>query len=152
MEEENADIQETAVNIPAEKDAVDSYDELAKEAEVEPKRGRGRPKGAKNRPKPPPPPSESEEEQPPPKRKKAKAPVPLDVEFDDGPPPSPPKLRRTETSAPVRPAPRVKGLVRIKKPPAAGRSLLDVVAEAAHQHGARERDRRRSFYESFLPM
>ena len=120
---EIVDIQEITGDIPEEE--ADSYDELAKGAEVAepPKRGRGRPKGAKNKVKPPPPSeSESEEEEPPP------------------PPP-----RRKKPKAPVAP-------VRIKKTPATGRSLMDVVAEAAQQHGVRERDRRRNFYESFLPM
>ena len=133
--QEIADIQD----IP-EKEA-DSYDELAKSAEVAepPKRGRGRPKGAKNKVKPPSV-SESEEEEPPPpppRRKKPKAAVaPLDVEFDEGyggaGPPSKP--------------------VRIKKTSAAARPLMELVAEAAQQHGVRERDRRRNFYESFLPI
>ena len=140
--QEIADIQEITVDIPEKE--VDSYDELAKGAEVAepPKRGRGRPKGAKNKVKPPPPSeSESEEEEPPPpppRRKKTKATVaPLDVEFDEG----------YGGAGPPRKAP-----VRIKKTPATGRSLMDVVAEAAQQHGVRERDRRRNFYESFLPM
>ncbi len=138
MEEE---IPQEIVDIPEKE--VDSYDELAKGAEVAepPKRGRGRPKGAKNKVKPPPPSeSESEEEEPPPpppRRKKPKAAVaPLDVEFDEGyggaGPPSKP--------------------VRIKKTPAAARPLMELVAEAAQQHGARERETRRNFYERFLPM
>ena len=66
--QDNPDIQNKIEDIPEEKEA-DSYDELAKGAEVaEPvKRGRGRPKGSRNRVKvPPPPPSESEEAEPPP--------------------------------------------------------------------------------------
>ena len=135
--QDNPEIQsreETHVDIPA----TDSYDELAGDAEVEqPKRGRGRPKGAKNRPKPPPPESEEEELPPPPKRKKGKSSVaPLEVEFDEG---------YGGAGAP-------KKAVRIKRPPTASRSLMDTIAEAAQQHGMRERDRRRNFYESFLPM
>ena len=131
--QDNPDIQETIIP-----DATDSYDELAKDAapfrQVEqPKRGRGRPKGAKNRPKP----SESEEEELPPKRKtKSISPLDVDVEFDEG---------YGGAGRPQKP-------VRIKPPPAAAKTLLDVVAEAAQQHGMRERDRRRNFYESFLPM
>ena len=140
IQENTQDIQENIFeeeNIPEEKEAVDSYDELAKGAElVEPQRGRGRPKGARNKPKPPPEPEESEEEAPmgpPPKRKKPKSQIaPLDVEFDEG---------YGGTGPPVR----------IKRPPAA-RSLMEVVAEATQEHGARERNRRRSFYESFLPI
>ncbi len=134
----------------------DSYDELAGEIPDEPvKRGRGRPKGAKNKPKAPPPQSEpSDDEPPPPKamRKNKPAALPeeeplppkrkrrpkahaLEAEFDEGyggagkiPPPGKP--------------------VRIERP----RSLMDVVAEAARERGSQERNRRRSFYDSFLPM
>ena len=139
---DNQDIQEI-LDIP---EATDSYDELARSVEVaEPpkvdeKRGRGRPKGAKNKPKPPPSPeSESEEEQPtmkPPPKRKTKSVAPLEVDFDEG---------YGGAGAP-------KKAVRIKRAPAAAKTLLDVVAEAAQQHGMRERDRRRNFYESFLPM
>ncbi len=150
---DNPDIQNRTEDIPEEKEA-DSYDELAKGAEVaEPvKRGCGRPKGSRNRVKvPPPPPSESEEEEPPPphpppppasrgrspQRESPKTHA-LNVEFDEG----------YGGAGP----PKWKAPVRIKKPQAAARTLMDVVAEAAQQHGARERDRRRTFYDSFLPI
>ncbi len=55
----------------------------------------------------------------------------LDVEFDE---------------------PKRKAPVRIKRPIAAARPLMTLVAEAAHQHGMNQRDRRRNFYESFLPL
>ena len=115
----------------------DSYDELAGEIPDEPvKRGRGRPKGAKNKPKPPPQPeSEDDEPPPPPKRTRRPKALVLETEFDEGyggagkiPPPGKP--------------------VRIERP----RSLMDVVAEAARERGSQERNRRRSFYDSFLPM
>ena len=141
---ETTDIPENMDN-PEKKDipeAVDDYDELAQGAEIEetPKRGRGRPKGAKNRQRPPPLPlsEESEEEPPPPpprQRKPRKPIAPSDVEFDVGYGGAGPQVP-----------------IRMKRAPAAARSLLDVVAEAAQQHGAQERDRRRSFYERFLPI
>ena len=151
--QDNSNIQNKTEDIPEEKEA-DSYDKLAKGAEVaEPvKRCRGRPKGSRNRVKvPPPPPSESEEEEPPPphpppppasrgrspQRENPKTHA-LDVEFDEG----------YGGAGP----PKWKAPVRIKNPPAATRTLMDVVAEAAQQHGARERDRRRTFYDYFLPM
>ena len=138
----------------------DSYDELAQGAELEPtKRGRGRPKGAKNKPKVQPPPSESEDEELPIKKKvipKKKTKPPPEYEEDEPPKvvkkkPKPPQYEEEPPQSYV----KRKAPVRIKRPVAAittARSLMDVVAEAAHQHGARERDRRRNFYESFLPM
>ena len=76
-----------------------------------------------------PPPPDPEEEEPPPKSKKAN--FTLDVEFDE---------------------PKRKAPVRIKRPVAAARPLMHLVAEAAQQHVVREKDRRRNFYESFLPL
>ena len=81
----------------------------------------------KKKSKPPPP--DPEEEEPPPKSKKAN--FILDVEFDE---------------------PKRKAPVRIKRPIAAARPLMHLVAEAAQQHVVREKDRRRNFYESFLPL
>ena len=81
----------------------------------------------KKKSKPPPP--DPEEEEPPPKSKKAN--FTLDVEFDE---------------------PKRKAPVRIKRPVAAARPLMTLVAEAAQQHVVREKDRRRNFYESFLPL
>ena len=142
---------------------TDSYDELAKGAEVAepPKRGRGRPKGAKNKVKPPSV-SESEEEEPPPpppRRKKPKAAVaPLDVEFDEGyggacqstcfgtgPPSKPVRIKKTPAAA--SPLMERGPSARAKK-----QSFFTLVAEAAQQHGAREQETRRNFYERFLPM
>ena len=141
--------------------AGDSYDELAKDAPVAmepptPKRGRGRPLGSKNKKKVAEPEAVSEEESEPeepetpkvpepetpkvPRRRKARAerapmiPV-LDVEFDRG---------YGGAGPPKKP-------VRTKRPPAAV-SLMKIIAQAASQHGERERDRRRSFYENYLPM
>ncbi len=138
--------------------AGDSYDELAKDAQVvteppPPKRGRGRPLGSKNKKKEPEPEavseeSESEEPETPkvPRRRKARAAgtcgaerapmIPaLDVKFDRG---------YGGAGPPKKP-------VRTKRPPAAV-SLMKMIAQAASQHGERERDRRRSFYENYLPM
>ena len=131
QEETKQDILE---DIPVEKEAADSYDELAKGAglgEEEPnKRSRGRPKGAKNKPKPPPPPpAESEEsdtmgeEPPPPKRRK-----PVETRV------------LAEPSTPVR----------VKRKPY--RPLMELVAEATREHGARAKENRRNFYESYLPI
>ncbi len=117
-------------------EAVDSYDELAKEDP--PKRGRGRPRGSKNVPKPPQPscpkpepapPLEASETEPKP-RTRASRPR---VRTTD----SPPRPKRTR---PVR--------LETREP----RSLISIVAEAAQHHGAREQERRRAFYDSFLPM
>ena len=115
----------------------DSYDELAGEIPDEPvKRGRGRPKGAKNKPKTPPQP-ESEEDEPPPPPKRTRRPKAhvLEAEFDEG------------YGGAGRISPPRKH-VRMERP----RSLMDVVAEAAREHGSQERNRRRDFYDSFLPM
>ena len=116
----------------------DSYDELAGEIPDEPvKRGRGRPKGAKNKPKAPPPQSEpsGDEPPPPPKRKRRPKALVLETEFDEG------YGGAGKISPPGKP-------VRMERP----RSLMDVVAEAAREHGSLERNRRRSFYDSLLPM
>ena len=112
-----------------------------------PKRRRGRPLGAKNKKKVPE--AVSEEESEPdepetphprevPKRRKARAspmiPI-LDTVFDEG---------YGGAGPPKKP-------VRVKRKPAAV-SLMEIIAQAASQHGERERDRRRSFYENYLPM
>ena len=145
--------------------ATDSYDELAKgaSAEVAPeptKRGRGRPLGAKNKPKPPEP-EEFGEEPPTPRHRKAKTPAsiiaPLDVAFDEGyggagPPPRTPldrdkPVRVKRTPAAARPLMERGPSARAKK-----QSFFTLVAEATRAHSARERETRRNFYESFLPM
>ena len=155
----------------------DSYDELAQGAELEPtKRGRGRPKGAKNKPKVQPPPSESEDEElpsqkkvipkkktkPPPEyeeegkqnksvpKKKSKPPPP-DPEEEE-PPPKRKKAHQTLDVEFDEPSQKRKAPIRIKRPVAAARPLMTLVAEAAQQHVVREKDRRRNFYESFLPL
>ena len=164
--ENNSDLQEIPLEIPEDDDkalsdvqAGDSYDELAKDAPVAaeppiPKRGRGRPLGSKNKKKDPEPEVVSEEESEPdepetpkvPKRRRARAagtsgaerapmlPA-LDVEFERG---------YGGAGPPKKP-------VRTKRPPAAV-SLMKMIAQAANRHGERERDRRRSFYENYLPM
>ena len=115
-------------------EAVDSYDELAKEDP--PKRGRGRPRGSKNVPKPPPSPSVP------------KPPEPAPSETESPPKPRTraprPRVRTTDSPRPKRTKP-----VRLEPEP---RSLISIVAEAAQHHGAREQERRRAFYDSFLPM
>ena len=161
----DTDLQEIPQEIPEDDDkalsdvhAGDSYDELAKDAQVAmeppiPKRGRGRPLGSKNKKKKPEPEavsedSESEVPETPkvPRRRKARAagtcgaeraamiPV-LDAVFDEG---------YGGAGPPKKP-------VRTRRPPAAV-SLMKIIAQAASQHGERERDRRRSFYENYLPM
>ena len=152
------DLQEITLEISEDDDddkplsdvhAGDSYDELAKDEQVAmepptPKRGRGRPLGSKNKKKVPPEAvsekSESEEPETPkvPRQRKARASpmIPaLDVEFDRG---------YGGAGPPKKP-------VRTKRPPAAV-SLMKIIAQAASQHGERERDRRRSFYENYLPL
>ena len=107
----------------------------------------------------PPPPDSDEEEPAPPKRKKTinkPKPPPSESEEEPQPPPPPPKPKRKKANFTLdvefdEPSQKKQTPIRMKRPVAA-RSLMDVVAEAAHQHGARERDRRRNFYESFLPM
>ncbi len=153
----------------------DSYDELAQGAELEPtKRGRGRPKGAKNKPKVQPPPSESEDEELPSQKKvipkkKTKPPPEYEEEGKQNksvpkkkskpPPPDPeeeeppPKSKKANFTLDVEfDEPKRKAPVRIKRPVAAARPLMHLVAEAAQQHVVREKDRRRNFYESFLPL
>ena len=136
----------------------DSYDELAgDEVPAERvKRGRGRPKGARNKPKPQPPPESepSDDEPPPPKAMRKNKPAALPEEE-----PLPPKRKRRPKAHVLEaefdegyggagriPPPRKH--VRMERP----RSLMDVVAEAAREHGSQERNRRRDFYDSFLPM
>ena len=152
----------------------DSYDELAEGVELtEPKRGRGRPKGAKNKPKAQPPPSESEDEELPIKKKvipKKKTKPPPEYEEEEPPkvvkkktkppPPdreeeAPPKRKKAHQTLDVEfdePSQKRKAPIRIKRPVAAARPLMTLVAEAAQQHVVREKDRRRNFYESFLPL
>ena len=168
--EEDPDLQEIPLEIHGDEVVAeggkvgaegDIYDELAKDVEVamEPpvslrseKRGRGRPLGAKNKKKVPEPEAvsdsvieESEPDEPEtphlrevPKRRKARAspmiPV-LATVFDEG---------YGGAGPPKKP-------VRVKRQPAAV-SLMEIIAQAASQHGERERDRRRSFYENDLPM
>ncbi len=163
--ENNSDLQEIP-EIPEDDEkalsdvqAGDSYDELAKDAPVAteppiPKRGRGRPLGSKNKKKDPEPEvvseeSELDEPETPnkvPRRRKARAagtcgaerapmiPV-LDVNFDEG---------YGGSGPPKKP-------VRMRRPPAAV-SLMKIIAQAASQHGQRDRHRRRSFYENYLPQ
>ena len=156
--ENNSDLQEIPLEIPEDDDkalsdvhAGDSYDELAKDAQVAmeppiPKRGRGRPLGSKNKKKKPEPEavsedSESEVPETPkaPKRRKARSsptiPI-LDIEFDKG---------YGDAGPPKKP-------VRVKRPQTAARSLMEMIAQAAGQHGERERNRRRTFYENYLPV
>ena len=144
MEVDPEDILEA---IPEE---ADSYDELAAAEPEVPKRGRGRPKGSRNKPKmekteeveeieeiddplPPPP---SPRPIPKPKIRKSRAkplPAPANVEFDDGYGANPRKQaipQRAQSSS---------------------TDLMHVLAAFAKEHGAREKDRRRGFYESYLP-
>ena len=156
--EEDQDLHEIPLEIQGDDDKTlserDSYDELAKDAEVAtepPKRGRGRPLGSKNKQKVPEPvaapeglPEESEPEPEPetpkaPKRRKARSsptiPI-LDIEFDKG---------YGGAGPPKKP-------VRVKKPQTAARSLMEMIAQAAGQHGEREPNRRRTFYVNYLPL
>ena len=148
MDPDIQDAQEIQGDIPAdipdnhEEQATDSYDELAK-AEVAdpPKRGRGRPLGAKNKKKRPEREPEVEPEpEPEPLPKRSPSPmVPvLDVEFDEG-------------YGGAGPPPLYAKPVRVKRKPAAV-SLMDIIAEAANQQSERERGRRRTFYENYLPL
>ena len=136
------DIRQDIPDIPQDiPDIPDSYDELAMDAVPQPstKRGRGRPPGSRNRPKPE---TELEPETPSMRRKKPR-PVPLvppsGVAFSEG----------YGGAGPPKQAIRMS---REKRPTTAGRSLLDLVAEASNQHAERERDRRRAFYENYLPI
>ena len=107
-----------------------------------------------------PPPDSDEEEPAPPKRKKTTnkpKPPPSESEEEPQPPPPPPKPRRKKTNFTLdvefdEPSQKKQTPIRMKRPVAAARPLMNLVAEAAHQHGVQERDRRRTFYESFLPM
>ena len=128
----------------------------AQEPPVEPvKRKRGRPLGSRNKPKPPPEvpevseppeppePSEASESEPAtpikprarakPRAKPKQIPA-LDVDFQPGyggaGPPKPVRLRRQPTAP----------------------SLMDLIAGAAAQRGEQDRDRRRAFYDNYLPL
>ena len=168
-EEQVEDMETIEENV---NESYDSYDELAAGGREEPpKKGRGRPKGAKNKTKTPPEeeeppkavkkkPKPPDEEEEPPLKVVMKKPKPPEIEEEPQPPPPPPKPKskpkpkKTNFTLDVEfdePSQKKQTPIRMKRPVAA-RSLMDVVAEAAHQHGARERDRRRNFYESFLPM
>ena len=162
MEVESQENQET---IP-ETEAVDSYDELAAaEPEIPQKRGRGRPKGSRNKPKiekteeeieeiveiPSPPPSPPPTPTPKPKTRKSRAkpqqtPAPevLDVEFDEGygatgPPKKPVRMKRKEP-------PRAQSV-----PTSTPSDLMHVLAAFAKEHSTRDKERRRGFYEMYLP-
>ena len=162
MEVESQENQET---IP-ETEAVDSYDELAAaEPEIPQRRGRGRPKGSRNKPKiekteevieeiPSPPPSPPPTPPPTPKPKTRKQtpappPPPEDVEFDEGygatGPPKKPVAPPRRRAAP-RP-PRAQSV----PSPATPSDLMHVLAAFAKEHGTREKERRRGFYEMYLP-
>ena len=164
MEVDPEDIQEA---VPEE---ADSYDELAAaEPEAPQKRARGRPKGSRNKPKiekteeeieeieeipsPPPSPPPTPTPAPKPKTRKSRAkpqqtPAPevLDVEFDEGYGATGPPSRREKP-------------VRMKQPPQRTQSvptstptdLMHVLAAFAKEHGTREKERKRGFYEMYLP-
>ena len=113
--------------------------------------------------KPPPPDSDEEEPAPPPqapvaKRKKTTnkpKPPPSESEEEPPPPPPPPKRKKANFILDVEfdePSQKKQTPIRMKRPVAAARPLMNLVAEAAHQHGVQERDRRRTFYDSFLPL
>ena len=157
MDPDIQDAQEIQADIPVEspdnheEQATDSYDELAKTEVAEPpKRGRGRPLGAKNKKKKPEPEPEVEPEpepepEPAPepsKRQPKRSPSPmvpvLNVEFDEG-------------YGGAGPPPWNAKPVRVKRKPAAV-SLMEIIAQAANQQSERERGRRRTFYENYLPM
>ena len=157
MEAGPEDIQET---IP-ETEAVDSYDELAAaEPDVPQKRGRGRPKGSRNKPKATPPPMETNEvevpeenfvtpESPPPtpkpKPRKARAIIPpLEVEFDEGYGGAGPPKKAVRMRKPASIKPRAQSVPRET-------DLMHVLAAFAKEHGTREKERRRGFYEMYLP-
>ena len=149
MDPDIQDAQEIQADIPVEipdnheeHAATDSYDELAK-AEVAdpPKRGRGRPLGAKNKKKKPEPEPEVEPEpEPEPEPKRSPSPMlpVLNVEFDEG-------------YGGAGPPPWNDKPVRVKRKPAAV-SLMEIIAQAANQQSERERGRRRTFYENYLPL
>ena len=121
----------------------------AQELPVEPvKRKRGRPLGSRNKPKPPPevpeppePPepseaSESEPATPIKPKPRARSLLPprakpkLDADFHGAGPPKPVRLRRQHTAS----------------------SLMELIAGAAAQRGEQDRDRRRAFYDNYLPL
>ncbi len=126
----------------------------AQEPPVEPvKRKRGRPLGSRNKPKPPPEVLEVPEPEPEPEdsepsepatpikpkprarpRAKPKQIPALDVDFQTGyggtGPPKPVRMRRQPTAP----------------------SLMDLIAGAAAQRGEQDRDRRRAFYDNYLPL
>ena len=155
--QDNQDIQDIPQDIPGipEDIPMDSYDELAMDAvqvaeeaiddvPQTTKRGRGRPPGSRNRPKMPEPEPLLEPETPQPTKRKKTRPEPLtpslDLEFTEGyggagPPKQAIRMAREKSSS---------------QP--TGRTLLDLVAEASSQHAGRERDRRRAFYDEYLPI
>ena len=121
----------------------------AQEPPVEPvKKKRGRPLGSRNKPKPPPEPPEvpeapepSEASEPEPAtpiktkprakpRAKPKQTPALDADFHGAGPPKPVRLRRQHTAS----------------------SLMELIAGAAAQRGEQDRDRRRAFYDNYLPL
>ena len=151
--EDNPDIQDIPEDNPEDNTdiPVDNYDELAMDtAQVaEPqttKRGRGRPPGSRNRPKLPEIEPDIEPETPPPTKRKKARPVPLvppsDVEFTEG----------YGGAGPPKKSIRMSREMSSQQTTSSGRSLLDLVAQASNQHAERERDRRRTFYENFLPI
>ena len=123
----------------------------APEPPVEPiKRKRGRPLGSRNKPKPPPEvlevpepepePEDSEPSEPatpikpkprarPPRAKPKQTPA-LDADFHGAGPPKPVRLRRQHTAS----------------------SLMELIAGAAAQRGEEDRDRRRAFFDNYLPI
>ena len=146
---------------------ADSYDELAAAEPEVPKRGRGRPKGSRNKPKvekeeeieempsphpsPPPSPPSTPPPTPKPKTRKSRAkpqqipaPPPLEVEFDEGyggagPPKKAVRMKRKEP-------PRTQSV-----PSSTPSDLMHVLAAFAKEHGTRDKERRRDFYEMYLP-
>ena len=153
MEAEPEDILEV---IPEE---ADSYDELAAVEPEIPKRGRGRPKGSRNKPKiekeeeieeidEPIPPSPPPTPKPRPRKSRAKPlqiPV-LNIEFDEGSGATGPPSRRER---PV----RMKQLPQRTQsvPSSTSSDLMHVLAAFAKEHGTRDKERRRGFYEMYLP-
>ena len=160
--EDNPDIQDIPEDNPdIPHIPVDSYDELAMDTvqvaeEVTDdvpqttKRGRGRPPGSRNRPKLPEPEPELEPETPQPTKRKKARPVPLvppsDVEFTEGYGAAGPRKKAVRMSR------EMSREMSSSQQTTSGRTLLDLVAQASNQHAERERDRRRTFYENYLPI